>query len=423
MHSNVTSGPARPRRAPRRAGGMHAPLLRPMLPAVLLAAAASLYGWAVFIATFGHPGAIGFDYGAPGTDWMALYGAIRLAVSGHFALTADSTAYTAYLNTSFAAWLPHPLFYRPWVYPPSFLVFLLPIAPLGLMGAYAAFQLATAALLAAALLTAPEQPASARWVALAALVCPAASVNVVEGQTAFLIAALLVLGFRLLPRRPWLGGLLLGLASVKPHFAVLVPVALLALRCWPALAAAAASALALMTATATALGPQAWLRWAIHTLHAGDAGSEWDRFGRIWDSSVFTCATLLHAPPALATLLQAAAGLAAIACVYASCRRPLLRDRRLAILLAATVLAAPHLNPYDMVLLAIAGALWFASLPAPTFKQAMLVLMLWVVPLLCPPLVLPAGRLQPLLVACFLAAALRRPATLAATPAAAPQPA
>ncbi len=395
MHGNVTTKPAG--------------VWRPVLPVALPALAAAIYGWAVFASTFNHPGSIGFDYTAPGSDWMAIYGAVHLAVRGHFALAADSGSFTSYLNASFAPWLPRPLFYRPWVYPPSFVVILLPLGLLGLMTSYVAFQCASAALLAAALLHRAEQPAKAKWIALAALACPAASINAVEGQTCFLIAGLLVLGFRLMPERKLVAGLVLGIVSVKPHFGLLLPIALLAMRQWRVMFGAALSCVGLIVVSAAALGAQSWQRWLQSTAFYSSTSSDWSRFGRVWDSSVYTCATLLHAPPLLGSVLQLVCLLGAAAVVYAAFRRPLRRDLKLAVLLAAATLAAPHLGPYDMLLLTVAGALWFAELAAPGAKERSVLLLLWLAPLLSPPLLVPAGRLEPLLVMYFLWTATRAP--------------
>ena len=399
---------------------MYALRLRAMLPITVPATLAALYGWAVFASTFKHPGSIGLNYVAPGSDWMVLYGALKLAVSGHFALTLDTDGFTSYINTAFAHWLPQTMFYRPWVYPPSFLVMLLPFLPLGFMASYLAFQALGASLLAAALLYRPDCHPSARWVALAALACPAASINVVDGQCSFLVAALLVLGFRLLATRPLLAGSIFGLLSFKPQFALMVPVALLALRQWRAMLGAVLSAASLAAASAVMFGPQLWLWWLDRAAFSyRDSSSQWASFERMWGNSVYACAALLHAPPTVALILQICAiGLGA-SLTYAAYRSRLATDTRLAVLLAATILAAPHFSTYDTVMLAVAGLLWFASLPEPSLKQAILLFLLWVVPFLGPPALFPIGRAEPLLIIGFIAVALRQPMRAALHPAAA----
>ena len=377
-------------------------------PAALPALAAAIYGWAVFASTFNHPGSIGFNYIAPGSDWMVLYGAVKLAMSGHFALTLDSDGFTSYVNASFAHWLPEPMFYRPWVYPPAFLILLLPFGLLGFMASYAAFQLVGAGLLATALLYRPDRKTAALWIAGAALLCPAAAISVVDGQCGFLVAGLLVLGFRLLPVRPLLAGAVLGLVCVKPQFGLMVPVALLATRQWRAISGAAGACLGLVLASMAAFGWRPWLWWIDRAAFSyGHTGSEWASFERMWGNSVYACAALLHAPPMLSLALQICAVAAAAVFVWRAWRRDLAADRKLAVLLAATILAAPHFSTYDMILLAVAGALWFAGLPAPQLGDAILVLLLWLAPMLAPPALVPAGRAEPLLVLWFLAVASR----------------
>ena len=64
---------------------------------------------------------------------------------------------------------------------------------------------------------------------------PQVVLAIVLGQTTLWIGALLIWGVWLLRERPLLAGLLFGIAAaVKPQFAILIPVALLAGR--PALA-------------------------------------------------------------------------------------------------------------------------------------------------------------------------------------------
>jgi hypothetical protein len=69
----------------------------------------------------------------------------------------------------------------------------------------------------------------ALW-ALGLALSPAASVNVIAGQNAFLTLALLLGDMGLLGRSDFVAGLILGLLSFMPQFAIMVAVALLAAR-------------------------------------------------------------------------------------------------------------------------------------------------------------------------------------------------
>lgn len=385
-------------------------------------ALASLYGFAVLGSTAIKPGFIGLNHIALGTDWAVFWGAIRSMLDGNLPLIMDGDRFTAFLNDQLRDWLTVPLAYRPWFYPPSFLVLLLPFAPLGFVGSYVAFQIVSAALLAAALLIGADRPDRARWVTLAVLLSPAAAITVTDGQCSFLVAALFVAGFRALPQRPLLGGALLGLLSFKPQFAVLIPVALIAGGCWRALLATALSALALAAASALIFGLDIWIWWLpklIENLLSGDP--KWATYGRIWGHSVWACAKLLGAGDGVASALQAAAVVVAVAVTALAFRVSRAPDLRLAILLAATILAAPHSGPYDAVLLVVALALWFASFTAPPGPLPWLVATaIWLVPLASPAVYVEAGRFAPVAVLAMIGLiflALRRGDTAAAAPA------
>lgn len=367
-----------------------------LLPAALLG---SLYGWAVLISTFIHPGLVGINHIAPGTDWMVFYGAIESALAGHLSLIMNGDEFTTYLNHTFGYWLSVPLEFRPWFYPPSFLVLLLPFAPLGLVGSYFAFQAASGGLLAAALHKGSSVALSTRYVIAAVLASPAASINMVDGQCAFLVTALIVSGVRLLDRRPIMAGAILGLLSFKPQFFLIVPFALLALDQWRTLVAAACSALALAAASVLIFGIDLWTWWAPQAIaNLTSPDPKWIAYGRIWGHSVWACAVLLGFPDRLASVLQLSAIAGSALATFAAFRSRLGRDKQLALLLAASVLAAPHSGPYDGTLLVAAVALWLAGrVTASRPAHWLLAFGIWMVPLISPPALVTAGRLSPLL--------------------------
>ncbi|MDE2181880.1 MAG: DUF2029 domain-containing protein [Alphaproteobacteria bacterium] len=352
---------------------------------------------------------MGPNYRGVGTDWMVFYGAVESFRSGHFSIAANGDAFTRFLNQQFAPWLSAPLPYRPWVYPPSYLFLLLPFGLLPFLTAYGAFQLLTAAALFAAIAwRADNNEPHARTIALLVLLCPAASINAVDGQNAFLSAALLVGGIRLLEERPLLAGAVLGLATFKPQFAVLVPVALLAAGQWRALVAFVLSAVALAAASALVIGIDAWTMWFhASTTALVSPNPKWVEYGRLWGNSVWTCAVAVGASLKLADGLQLAALAVAAAFTAIAFRRQ--AGCRLAVLLTATLLAAPHWSPYDAVLLSLAAMVW--AFRGPIVSASMwpwiLVLALWLVPLMSPPILIPAGRMVPLLIVTFLAVMIR----------------
>jgi hypothetical protein len=393
-------------------------MLRPPMVVLIAGLATSFYVWLILITTIPYPGRIGLDYNTLGTDWMVFHGAIRSVLDGHAPLIFDGDRFTDFLNATFADRLSKPLDFRPWAYPPSFLLLLLPFAPLGFLGSYFAFQVATAGLMAIALRSNGGGLMPSGTLLAMALLCPASAINVIDGQVVFLVAALIVGGLGLLGSRPVLGGLVLGLLTFKPQFCVLVPLALIAAGQWRAFWAAGLSALALAAASGLIFGWELWLRWfPLIVENLISPNEKWIEFGRMWGNSVYTCAVLLGAPQRLASGIQLLATLVAAASVILAFRSPLGTKEKTAVFLTATVLAAPHSGPYDASLLVIAAAYWLmARGPLQPLWCWTLVFMIWLIPMISPPLLFAVSRFAPLLTVLLIALVLRREASMTEAP-------
>ncbi|HVC57573.1 MAG TPA: glycosyltransferase family 87 protein [Stellaceae bacterium] len=378
---------------------------------VAVAAIAAIYGWAVVATTPAHPGAIGLNLNALGVEWTVFYTGARWFFDGHLGALFDGARFTAHLNSTFAGLLSHPSPFRPWVYPPSYLLLVLPFGLLPFVASYLIFELATAALLGAALWFDADRPNSRTFVIAASLLGPAASMNFGIGENAFLIGALLVGGFRVLPVRPVLGGVILSVLAIKPQFWIMAPVALIAARQWRALVWSIVAAAALAAASAAVFGLGLWWQW-LHLALVGywQANATWVEAARIWGTSVYASLIAIGLPGRFANAGQAAATLLAAGLTYLAFRRPVSNDRKIAVLLACVILAAPHSSINDLILLSIAAALWSAEAieDGAPLAQWTLALAMWLAMLFNPPLVSPAGRLTPLLILMFVGMLLTR---------------
>jgi hypothetical protein len=67
---------------------------------------------------------------AVGQDWMVFYTAARAYLDGNLPLLYDADRLTAHMEVAFADWLAEPLGFHPWVYPPPFLLLLIPFGTL-----------------------------------------------------------------------------------------------------------------------------------------------------------------------------------------------------------------------------------------------------------------------------------------------------
>src|SRR5947209_8080411 len=146
--------------------------------------------------------------------------------------------------------------YRFFYYPPVFLLLCALFARLPYLAAFILFEAATLAL---CLIVMREILAERGWSAIIpVLAFPAAFWTLGLGQNSFLTAALFGAGTLWIDRRPILAGFCFGALCYKPHFALLVPVALLAGRHWRALGAAFGSAATLCGLSLIVFGWETW---------------------------------------------------------------------------------------------------------------------------------------------------------------------
>ena len=227
---------------------------------------------------------------------------------------------------------------QPLGYPPPFL---LVTAPLALLTYGAALALWLT-------LTGLAYFLSARQPLRLAILNPPAAYNILLGQTGFLTSALLVGGANSIAATPLIGGALLGAAIVKPHLALMVPVALIAGREWRALASGAATAVFLLAAAAIAFGPHIYADWW------GSASQYRDLLqGGFWHFNMLASAYGALRWSGLGNT-AALLGQLAIAILAASVVAISWRERwksKVAVLAAATLLSSPYLFSYDAVLM------------------------------------------------------------------------
>jgi hypothetical protein len=236
-------------------------------------------------------------------------------------------------------------------YPPVYLLLCAAFAQLPYLAAFAVFIAATLLFyLAVARRILGDQSAAAVVILLS---FPMVFWTMGLGQNAFLTAALFGLATVLLDSRPIAAGLLFGLLCYKPHFGVLVPIALAAGGYWRSFAAAALSAGMLVLASLALFGWETWQAFFV-TAGAAHAVYESGRILFVGFANPFGAVRLLGGPVALAYAVQALASLAAAALVLVVWRYRLSLSIRAAMLAAATIVAAPVAIFYDLMLGTIA---------------------------------------------------------------------
>ncbi len=284
------------------------------------------------------------------TDYVSFYAAGRLAAGGNPALAYDPAAHYLAEQAVTAPGIAYVYFF----YPPTFLLLCRLLALLPYLFSFVVFELVTGLTWLAGLAAILRRPDRA-WL-LPCLAFPALFWNVGFGQNGLLTASLFAFATLASDRRPWLAGLLFGALCYKPHFGLLIPVALLFGRRWRSIAGAACSLTGLALLSVAAFGWRVWP--AFLRVFLGSRGTF--EAGRVTLSHLVTpfgAALLAGATANWAYRVQAAATLLAACCVawlWWRDERPGLRH---AALIAGTLLSIPVALTYDL-LSAVVAAAW-----------------------------------------------------------------
>lgn len=250
-----------------------------------------------------------------------------------------------------------------WLYPPPFIFAIAPLAYLPYWLAVVLWLTLSGSLFLWAVRAALPEGAPWQGAWPLALGTPTCFANLMYGQTGFLSGGLIGLGLASIRRRPLLAGMLIGLASIKPHLGMLIPVALIAGSHWRAFVAATATTLGLLLASAAVFGLSLWQQ-TVATLLSATAGFSIGSYNLWAMTSVLSTVALLGGGELLMWTLQAIAAAAAVGCVAWVWHRGASHDDsrglQAATLCFATPLAVPMVYVYDLAIL-IPGAAWLLA--------------------------------------------------------------
>lgn len=273
---------------------------------------------------------------------------IGLAIVGVVCLKALSGP----LNADFTMfWKLHEL-----AYPPPYLLFIKPFTLLPYGAAFILWVGLTGALYVFA----------SREAKLPALGNPAAAFNGMIGQNGFLTGAIMFAGLQRLAVKPWQGGALLGLLIIKPHLAIILPVAVVAGRAWQAVPAALGSMVLLLLLSFAVFGADAYVQFfelsARYGTYVKEGAWDWNEL-----ASFYALSRWAGLPTAGAWIVHLLLAVAAATGVWFAWRQDW--EAKVALTSAAALLMSPYLFTYDAVLLTLAlgclhwpGALAVAAL-------------------------------------------------------------
>ncbi|MGV2290632.1 glycosyltransferase family 87 protein [Trinickia sp. YCB016] len=293
----------------------------------------------------------------PGVDFSVFWAASHVMLHGaawqvydHLAFAKAEVALFDFFNSGN---------YMLWLYPPTFLLAVTPLALLPFPIAYFLFVAGSVALFTHSVL---RVSGLAQWVrgarvgALVVTALPCVFVDAVMGQNALLTAALAALAVYWIDRKPWLAGLCIGALAIKPQMALLFPFVLVAVRAWRVLAVAAISAAAFALVSVLVCGTDTLHMFLVNTTIGREFLLEHGELFWFASPTLFAALRINDVPLLPAYIAQAAVAALAIAAACQVWRNTEDVRLRVAIFAVATLIANPYLWHYELTWLGVALA-------------------------------------------------------------------
>ena len=283
------------------------------------------------------------------TDFVNVWSAGRLVLDGHAAQAYDwdiqKQVQVAVLGQSYEGNFA-------WHYPPPFLF----IASLLAHFPYAGAFIGWAAISLVPYLAVMRAIVGRPFGLLLAAAFPVVLTNTLVGQNGFLTAALIGGTLYLMPTRPVLSGICLGLLSYKPQYGLLFPLVLMATSQWTVFFTAGAVAIAMAFVSWLAFGTESWqafFHWLPMFSQAflTEGRAPWGKM-----QSIFALVRYFGGTEQLAWLFQWIMSAAVAVVLALMWRSRVSYPLKAAALAAGTLLITPYLFLYDVMVLAIAVA-------------------------------------------------------------------
>jgi hypothetical protein len=281
------------------------------------------------------------------TDFVNVWSAGRLVLDGHPALAYDwdiqKQVQVAVLGQSYEGNFA-------WHYPPPFLF----VAAMLAHFPYAVAYVGWAAISLVPYLAVMRAIVGRSFGLLLALAFPVVFTNTLVGQNGFLTASLIGGTLLLMPIRPVLSGICLGLLSYKPQYGLLFPLALIAASHWKVFFTAGAVAILVASLSWLAFGTESWqafFHWMPMFSQAflTEGRAPWGKM-----QSIFALVRYFGGTEQLAWVFQwIMSGVVAVLVALMWRSRSVSYPLKAASLAAGALLITPYLFLYDLMVLAI----------------------------------------------------------------------
>ena len=236
-----------------------------------------------------------------------------------------------------------------WIYPPTYLLILFPIAYLPWLYSLVFYLATTLTLYLFALWKQIADPV----IIVALLAFPAVWLNIRLGQNGFLVAGLLGFGLLFLKERPKIAGIFFGILCIKPHLALIIPIALIAMNAWSTIAIATFVALTLSFASLLILGEPSWEGW-FNSLNIARGILENRSFHWVYSPSVYASIRLAGGSIVLAYIVQLLCTLLVVLVVWRIWKNSSSWPIKQGVVALACLLCSPYVYDYDLCLAGLA---------------------------------------------------------------------
>jgi len=280
------------------------------------------------------------------TDFVNVWSAGKLVLDGHPALAYDwdiqKQVQVAVLGQSYQCNFA-------WHYPPPFLF----VATLLAHFPYAVAFMGWAAISLVPYLAVMRAIVGRPFGLLLAAAFPVVFSNTLVGQNGFLTASLIGGALYLMPMRPVLSGICLGLLSYKPQYGLLFPLVLIAASQWTVFVTAAIVAVAMAALSWLAFGTESWQAF-FHWLPMFSQAFLTEGRAPWWKlQSLFALIRYFGGTEQLAWMFHWITSAVVAVALVLMWRSRISYPLKAAALATGTLLITPYLFMYDMMVLAI----------------------------------------------------------------------
>ncbi len=280
------------------------------------------------------------------TDFVNVWAAGKLVLDGHPALAYDWDIQRGIELALLGQGFPG---YFAWHYPPPFLFVASLLAMLPYSVAFIGWMAASFIPYLAVMRGIVGRPFG--WMFAAAF--PFVFNNTLVGQNGFLTAALIGGTLYLLPVRPILAGICLGLLTYKPQYGLLFPIVLIAAGQWRAFISAGVTAVVLAFVSWLAFGTESWQAF-FHWMPMFSQAFLTEGKATWWKlQSIFSLVRFFGGSEALAWAFQWVLTASVATMLVTMWRSRVPYTLKAAALALGALLTTPYLFMYDMMVLAI----------------------------------------------------------------------